>query len=60
MKSGKHFDLFKYLRSHQSLSISCQYDNTLAKFMIMTPSEYGSSTQQQTIETYSSELSKTH
>lgn len=44
---------------NQSLSISRQYDNTSAKFMIATPSEYGSSTQQQTVETYSSELSRT-
>jgi hypothetical protein len=58
MKSGKCLDLFTYLRSHQSLSISRQYDNTSAMFMIATPSEYRSSTQQ-TVETYSSELSKT-
>ena len=58
MKSGKCLDLYTYLRSHQCLSISRQYDNTSAMFMIVTPSEYSSSTQQ-TIETYSSELSKT-
>jgi hypothetical protein len=58
MKSGKCLNLSTYVRSHQSLSISRQYDNISAMFMIATPSEFRSSTQQ-TVETYSSELSKT-
>jgi hypothetical protein len=38
---------------------SRQYDNTSTMFMISTPSGYRSSTTEPTIETYSSELSKT-
>ena len=57
MKSGKCLDLLP-ISDLINLSISHQYDNTLAMFMIATPSEYRSSTQE-TIETYSSELSKT-
>ena len=38
---------------------SRQYDNTSTMFMISTPSEYRSSTNEPTIESYSSELSKT-
>ena len=39
---------------------SRQYDNTSTMFMISTPSEYRSSTNEPTIDSYSSELSKTH
>ena len=57
MTSGNAFVPFSDRISDLS---SCQYDNTSTKFMISTPSEYRSSTDKPTIDSYSSELSKTH
>ena len=45
MKSGKCLDLLP-ISDLINLSISRQYDNTSAMFMIATPSEYRSSTQE--------------
>ena len=56
MTSGNAFIPFSDWISDLS---SRQYDNTSTKFMISTPSEYRSFTDEPTIDSYSSELSKT-